>query len=32
MLKPVLERLKDRLKEHGETYKIDELCLDEIPL
>lgn len=32
MQKAPLERLKDRLREHGQTYKIDELCLDELYL
>lgn len=30
--KSIIDRVKQRIREHGENYKIYELCLDEIPL
>lgn len=32
MSKPIIERLKQRIREHGETHKITELCLDDIQI
>lgn len=30
--KSIIDRVKQRIREHGENYKIYELCMDEIPL
>lgn len=30
MSKELRDKIKERIKEHGENYKINELCLDEI--
>lgn len=32
MDKPILDRIKQRIREHGESYKISELCMDELPI
>lgn len=32
MSKPIIERLKQRIREHGEAHKITELCLDDIQI
>jgi hypothetical protein len=32
MEKPILERVRQRIREHGENYKINQLCIDELPI